>query len=234
MKRHGCRVRMVLTLWTLLALAGCAELFPAYPPANPSTPVHGSAVGSAAANPVVEYGGAIAVYATKADGKPLDDMLVYAQPLDSGTATAPASAPVVLDILERHFEPAVLPVQAGGTVLVQNLDGIPHDIYSFSTAHPLSLHLAAGERHTLLTFRHPGVVTVGCKIYNEMQGYIYVTDTPYYGMTDSHGFLRLADLPPGRYRLGAWRVGATGDNLTGFPRTLTLTAGMDKVIRFRL
>ncbi|MGH8371367.1 MAG: cupredoxin domain-containing protein [Gammaproteobacteria bacterium] len=219
-----------VVLSALLALAGCAELFPPFPTAKPTTTVSGSAAGSVS----VSRTAAIAVYATKADGNPAGDVLVYAKPLDAGAVTGPADQAAVLDILERHFEPVVLPVRAGGTVTVQNLDDVPHDIYSFSAARPLSMHLDAGEHQANLKFSHPGVVTVGCKIYNEMQGYIYVTDAPYFGKTDSRGFLRLADLPPGRYQLGAWHVGVAERDLAGYPRPLTLKSGTEEVVRIRL
>lgn len=221
MKYRSYIARIALALGASLALAGCAKYFPPYSsPAKPST-----AVSSAAA---------IAVYATKAGGDPAGDVLIYAQPLDKSAASVPGAQPAVLDILDRHFEPAILPVRAGGSVTIQNLDDVPHDIYSFSSTRPLSLHLAAGERHAALSFNHPGVVTVGCKIYNEMQGYIYVTDAPYFGTTDSHGFLRLTGLPPGRYKLGAWRAGSSDRDLAGYPRTLTLKPGTEQVVRVRL
>jgi plastocyanin len=220
MTRRRSVLRISVALWALLSLAGCAALFPSYPPGKPVNARSGSA--------------AIAIYATKADGNPAGDVLVYAQPLDADSATIPRDQPAVLDILDRRFEPVVLPVHAGGSVTVQNLDDVPHDIYSFSAARPLSMHLAAGERQAYLKFSRAGIVTVGCKIYNEMQGYIYVTDAPYFGKTDSHGFLRLSDLPAGRYRLGAWHVGVADNDLAGYPRPLTLKPDTEQVVRIRL
>jgi plastocyanin len=164
---------------------------------------------------------------------PADDVLVYAQPLDAHIALGD-DAPAVLNIIERHFEPAVLPVRAGGRVTIQNLDGVVHDVYSFSPARPLSFHLAAGERKTGVEFPHAGVVAVGCKVYNEVQGYIYVTDAPYFGTTDLNGYLRLGGLPPGRYRIGAWSHAIPARDFPGFPVTLTLKAGPDTVVRIRI
>lgn len=217
-------------LCTLLAVAGCAPPFPPPAPGKPSTTISGSAAGSVS----VAGSAAIAVYATDSKGHPLADVLVYAQPVGPGTSVAPSDQPAVLNILDRQFEPAVLPVRKGGTVLIQNLDGVTHDIYSFSAARPMSLRLAAGERHTVSRFRRTGVVTVGCKVYNEMRGYIYVTDAPYFGKTDAHGYLRIAGLPSGRYKLGAWRAGSANDEASGYPRTLTLTAHADEVVHVRL
>lgn len=217
-------------LCLLLALTGCAPPFPPLAPGKPSTSVSGSAAGSV----TVSGSAAIAVFATNSDGHPLGDVLVYAEPLEAGARTAPDNQPAVLDIVDRHFEPAILPVRRGGTVTIQNLDGVTHDVYSFSTTHPLSLRLEPGEHHSVSGFRRTGVVSVGCKIYNDMQGYIYVTEAPYFGKTDSHGFLRLAGLPSGRYKLGVWRAGNANSNVAGYPRTLTLTAGTDEVIHVRL
>jgi plastocyanin len=229
MTRFGSILPVSVALSALLGLAGCAELFPPFPPSQPATTIHGSVQGSVSVAPPA----AIAVYATQANGNPVGDILVYAQPLDA-RIPATTDAPAVLNILERHFEPTVLPVRAGGSVTIQNLDGVAHDVYSFSPVHPLSLHLAVGERETRLTFRHTGVVAIGCKVYNDMQGYIYVTDAPYFGLTDSQGYLRLGDLPPGRYRLGVWRAGTSDQDLPGYPRTLTLKSNADEVVHVHI
>jgi len=202
-----------------LAFAGCALL--------PDASVTPSPVAAARGAPA-----AIAVYATKSDGSPLGDALVYVRPAEA--APAASSPPVVLDILARHFEPEVLPVRAGSTVMVENHDDVIHDVYSFSDAGPFAVHLAVGASQTLPAFAHTGVVVVGCKVHSDMLGYIYVTDAPYFGKTDSKGYLRLAGLPPGRYSLGVWRAGDSAKDLPGYPRTVTLTADSEQVVRVRL
>jgi len=185
-----------------------------------------------AAVPVNEASAAIAVYATKADGSPLGDALVYARPVQAVPALAAPA--VVLDILARHFEPEVLAVRAGTTVTIENNDDVTHDVYSFSDARPFSVHLAVGAHQTLPTFGRAGVVVVGCKVHGDMLGYIYVTDAPYFGKTDSRGYLRLAGLPPGRYSLGVWRAGDSAKDLPGYPKSMMLTADSEQVVRVRL
>ena len=193
-----------------------------------------SAPGVAPAHTPEAAPAAIAVYATKPDGSPLGDALVYARPADGALKADPAAPPVVLDILVRHFEPELLAVRAGSTVTLENNDDVSHDIYSFSEARPFSVHLAPGARQTLPVFAHAGVVVVGCKVHGDMLGYIYVTDAPYFGKTDSHGYLRLAGLPPGRYSLGVWRAGDSPVDLPGYPRNLTLAPDSEQVVRVRL
>jgi len=201
-----------------LLLAGCALL------PDATQPVVAAPVSGAPA--------AIAVYATRADGSPLGDALIYARPAQA--APAASSPPVVLDILARHFEPEVLALRAGTAVTLLNNDDVTHDVYSFSDAGPFSVHLAVGARQTLPVFTRAGVVVVGCKVHGDMLGYIYVTDAPYFGKTDSRGYLRLAGLPPGRYTLGVWRAGDSAKDLPGYPKTLTLAPDSEQVVRVRL
>ncbi|MFI4878409.1 MAG: carboxypeptidase regulatory-like domain-containing protein [Steroidobacterales bacterium] len=199
-----------------MALAGCAQLAP-----TPSI-----SAPSAAPLPA-----AVVVYATGPGGAPLRDALVY---LHAAAPTAmPDPAPASLDLMDRAFEPRVLAVPAGTTVTFHNLDAVDHDVYSFSAPKPLSLHLPAQSGVAPLTFLHSGVVVLGCKVHDEMVGYVYVADTPYFGKTDADGYVRLGGLPPGSYTLGIWQVG-TPEKDAGGLRTFTLGAGAELAVRIRL
>lgn len=232
MPRSGSARLVSAALWVLFfALTGCALLSPVPAPttsksnAMAGTTISGSPEGSVS----VPHSASLAVYATTVNGRPLGGVLVYLQPLHAEAAVS--DPPAVLDILDRHLEPVVLPVHSGGSVRIQNLDDVPHDIYSFSEARRLSLHLAAGAQ-AVVQFPRPGVVTMGSKIYNDMKGYLYVTEAPYFGKTDDHGFLRLSGLPPGPYTIGLWRAADEGD-VEGFPRSLNLAPDSEQVIRVR-
>lgn len=194
-----------------LACSACAPLAP-------------HAVSTAGA----DTGAAIAVYAT-ADDLPLRDVLVTLRPLDAPVLTPPP-APAALDLMHRHFEPLVLAVPVGTEVSVHNLDDVDHELYSFSPTLPFSLHLAAKGGSGAVTAARAGVAVLGCKVHDEMVGYLYVTDAPYFGKTDSDGYLRLAGLKPGRYTLGVWRAPSMDEARA---RTLTLAAGTEEAVRLR-
>ena len=203
-----CTISMVLT--------GCAQL---------------AATPTAATPYATPTSAAVAVYATGPGGAPLRDALVY---LHGTTPTAmPDPAPATLDLLDRRFQPRVLAVPAGTTVTFHNLDAVDHDVYSFSATKPLSLHLPAQSGVAPLTFLRSGVVVLGCKVHDEMVGYVYVADTPYFGKTDGEGYVRLAGLPPGSYTLGIWQASAPDKDASGL-RTLTLSAGSELAVRIRL
>ena len=204
----GYRQAASAILLAALVLAGCA------PMAKPA--------GSAA----------LVVYVTKGNGAPARDAVVYLLPAEhAGIPPGPTPQPAVMDLVERQFAPRVLPVAAGTAVTFRNLDDVGHDVYSFSATGPLSLQLSPGVARTTASLSRPGPVTLGCKIHNEMIGYLYVTDAPYFGKTDGDGYLRLAGIPPGAYQLGIWWAGETEGH---HERSVTLRPDMDQLVRIRL
>lgn len=222
--RRGSADTLLVALCALVWLAGCALLPPASPLTKPKRQPTSATNAFGSMGPVSKVKpAAISVYATDANGREASNVLVllhtrHARPEPDATLAS-------LDIVERHFEPAVLAVHVGNSVQIENLDGVPHDVYSFSKARSLSLRLAPGERGKKLRFPRPGLVTVGCKIDNDMRGYIYVTDATYFGKTDGNGFLRLSGLAPGTYRVTVWRADSPNAEPEGFPRTIKLEPG---------
>jgi len=201
-------------------LAGCAQLSSTQPAAASST-------GSNTA--------AVAVYAVGAGGVPVRDAVVTLRPAHAtGSAlTATEAVPVVVDLIDKQFEPRIVPVRSGSSVTFKNLDDVGHQVYSFSASKAFSIKLASGESSSVPDFGKPGVVILGCKIHNEMIGYLYVTDAPYFGKTDSNGFMRIAGVAPGDYRLGVWRA-AVEQDAPALQRSVTLRADEEQVIRLRL
>jgi plastocyanin len=114
---------------------------------------------------------------------------------------------VVMDQIRMQFVPNVLVIQTGSGVDFPNSDQIRHQVYSFSAAKTFELSLYAGRKYPPVVFDRAGLVTVGCNIHDNMIGYIYVTDSPFFGRTDASGQLLLHDLPAGGYTLTIWHPG---------------------------
>jgi plastocyanin len=110
----------------------------------------------------------------------------------------------VMDQQHLAFVPQVLVVAVGTQVEFPNNDSVSHQVYSFSPAKRFQLPLYKGVLHPPVMFDTSGLVVLGCNIHDQMVGYIYVTDAPFYGKTDSQGVLRLTGLPAGDYVLTAW------------------------------
>jgi plastocyanin len=116
-------------------------------------------------------------------------------------AAAPAAehATAIMDQQNLAFVPRVLVVAVGGNVEFPNSDSVSHEVYSFSPAKRFQLPLYKGALHPPVTFDKPGLVVLGCNIHDQMAGYIYVTEAPFYGKTDAQGALHLTNMPTGDY-----------------------------------
>lgn len=136
-----------------------------------------------------------------ATGQPLGDAVLTLQ----GPQGAPASpAPAVMDQVQKQFAPAVLAVRTGTEVSFPNSDDIRHQVYSFSPAKRFELRLYKGTPSAPVRFDKPGVVVLGCNIHDWMLGYIYVTDDPWFAVSDASGKVQIDKLPAGRYRMTLW------------------------------
>lgn len=107
----------------------------------------------------------------------------------------------VMDQRKNTFVPHVLAIQSNSLVYFPNSDDIRHHVYSFSPAKPFELRLYHGETAEPVLFDQPGKVVVGCNIHDSMLAYIYVLDTPYFGVTDADGKVIIPEPLPGDYRL---------------------------------
>lgn len=134
-------------------------------------------------------------------GQPVADAVVTLK----GPAGAPTGAlKADMDQRDQEFSPRVLAVHTGTQVKFPNSDNIRHQVYSFSPAKRFELRLYEGTPSEPLLFDKPGVVVLGCNIHDWMVGYIYVTDEPLYGVTDSNGTLKLDQVPAGHYQATLW------------------------------
>jgi plastocyanin len=153
--------------------------------------------------------------ATVADarGAPLADAVVVAVPAD-GAPRVGARARDVVDQVDKEFTPRVTVVAVGTAVAFPNNDNVRHHVYSFSPAKRFELPLYAGTPAQPVVFDKPGVVVLGCNIHDWMVGYIYVSESPYFGKTDASGRVRLDNLPPQSYVVRVWHPQMAADEQT--------------------
>ncbi len=114
----------------------------------------------------------------------------------------------LMDQVDKQFVPAVLAVATGTAVSFPNSDDIRHQVYSFSPAKRFELRLYEGTPSAPVTFDQPGLVVLGCNIHDWMLGYIYITDDPWFGVSDAQGRL-LLDVPAGQYPATLWHPALT-------------------------
>jgi plastocyanin len=147
--------------------------------------------------------GEVSVTVLQADGSPMAGAVVVAEPAAPITV-AKVAAKAIMDQRNLQFDPEILVIRTGTAVDFPNGDRVRHQVYSFSGAKTFQLSLYSGSSHPPVVFDRAGLVTLGCNIHDGMIGYIYVTDSPWYGRTDAAGNLQLHGLPPGQYALKTW------------------------------
>lgn len=128
--------------------------------------------------------------------------------LDSaGLPARPARA--VMDQRQRRFEPDVIAVPVGSTVVFPNSDPIFHNVFSLSKAKQFDLgNYKKGESRNV-TFHEPGVVQLNCHLHPNMSAAIMVTPNNWIAQPSAaSGEFSLAGVPPGRYTLVAWHKSA--------------------------
>jgi plastocyanin len=123
---------------------------------------------------------------------------------DATRAEKHAPRNAIMDQQHMQFVPRILVIQTGTAVDFPNSDQIQHQVYSFSAPKTFKLSLYAGHKYPPIVFDRPGLVTLGCNIHDGMIGYIYVTDSAFFGRSDDSGQLQLHGLPAGNYTLTAW------------------------------
>jgi len=121
----------------------------------------------------------------------------------AGQAHSKPADVAVMDQVGMQFQPAVLAVATGTAVSFPNSDDIRHQVYSFSPAKRFELRLYEGTPSEPVTFDKPGVAVVGCNIHDWMLGYVYITEDPRFGVSDSQGRIELS-APAGQYPSTLW------------------------------
>jgi plastocyanin len=161
--------------------------------------------------------GDLTVTVVDRSGKPVSEVVTIVAPLrPSSPASALETATAIMDQQNLAFLPQVLVIGVGTKVEFPNHDSVSHQVYSFSPAKKFQLPLYKGALHPPVVFESAGLVVLGCNIHDQMAGYIYVTDAPFFGKTDPQGVLRLAHLPEGEYRVTVWSpfIADPADTLT--------------------
>jgi plastocyanin len=143
------------------------------------------------------------------DGEPVKDAVVLAAPL--GGAARNGKKTAVIDQVDKEYVPHVTAVRAGTQISFPNRDQIRHHVYSFSDAKTFEIPLYKGTPASPVLFDKPGVVVLGCNIHDWMKAYVYVTETPYFGVTGKDGKVTLKGVPAGDYRVEVWHPTMKGD-----------------------
>jgi plastocyanin len=139
--------------------------------------------------------------------KSAENIAVYVDVIPDKKFDAPKD-PVVIDQRKMAFVPHVVALQQGATVEFLNSDAVGHNVYwpSISGNKKLAHNLGTwpkGEKKPF-QFNDAGVAALLCNVHPEMSGYVVVTPTPYFAVTDKDGNFEIKNIPAGKYTLKTW------------------------------
>jgi plastocyanin len=139
--------------------------------------------------------------------KSAENIAVYIDTIADKKFEPPTTKPV-MDQSKMTFVPHVMVVQVGTTVEFLNSDPVGHNVYwpSISGNKKLAHNLGTwpkGEKKSF-QFNDVGVASLLCNVHPEMNGYIVVSPTPYFAVTDKTGNYEIKNVPPGKYTLKTW------------------------------
>lgn len=139
------------------------------------------------------------------EGSGLGNVYVYVKAgLDGKTFPAPADK-AVMDQKSCLYEPYVMGAVAGQTVEIRNSDPFLHNVnFMKSGAGNQTFNFAQGANAKPVdkVFKNPEVfVKLQCNVHPWMFGYIGVSSSPFFAVTDKDGNFSIKDLPPGKYTL---------------------------------
>lgn len=133
----------------------------------------------------------------------LANVVIYVKRFPSAWTFPPSDKTETVTIQNSRFEPHVLAIQSGDTVVVHNLDTVAHAPYFVPEFSPGEQEERAKELKR--TFTEPKVFeTLICNIHGSMSAKIAVIEHPIFAVSASDGAFTLPQkLPPGKYLLEA-------------------------------
>jgi len=130
----------------------------------------------------------------------------------------------------ERFEPKLLPIVAGQSVVFPNFDRLYHNVFSVSPVKTFDLgQYRSTDPPRSVVFESPGLVPVYCNIHPHMISYLVVLENPAYAVTGADGRFEIPGAPPGPVTVNAWIPGALRVS-----QDLTLAEGVESEVELEL
>lgn len=156
-------------------------------------------------------------------GGELADVFVYLKSDGVNNAPKAPEDPATVDQKSCLYQPYILGMQTGQTLLVKNSDPVLHNV------HPTPIVTGNKEQNKAQLPKGPDLKFVfemeevllrfKCDIHPWMFAYVGVVSHPYFAVTDKSGVYTIKNVPPGKYTLIALH------RKTGKPLMQSITVG---------
>jgi len=156
------------------------------------------------------------------------------QPGLRSTATRPAPQRPRLTQKDKKFDPHILVIPVGTAVEFPNHDPFFHNVFSLFEGKRFDLGLYEAGTSRIVHFDRTGVSYIFCNIHPEMSAVVIALTTPYFGVSDSNGKIRIANVPAGQYSAQVWAEGVSAENLKIVSRDFTISGSEQSLGVFRV
>ncbi|MCA9167976.1 MAG: hypothetical protein KDB23_09925 [Planctomycetales bacterium] len=118
-----------------------------------------------------------------------------------------ATAEVRIDNKNCRFEPHVVLLRTGQTLVVGNVDPVGHNSKIDTIKNPPINPIIPANQTIQQVFgkeeRLP--CSISCSIHPWMKGWVVIKDSPYMAVTDADGKFEIKNLPTGKFKFQAWQ-----------------------------
>lgn len=148
----------------------------------------------------------LAVQVGRSGGVP--DTVVWLVNVRRGAAIELPPEPPVITLDDCRFQPRVLAVAVGTSVLFRSADPVIHNVHAFMDGTSVwDFALPTEGSAQTRTVEAPGVLRLLSDVHSFMQGWLHAFTHPYFAVTDAEGRFRIASVPPGQYVMHVWHEG---------------------------
>lgn len=140
-------------------------------------------------------------------GAGLADVVVSLEGV-SAKSTGASAAPAVLDQKACIYVPQIIALQTGQKLNVKNSDPVLHNVHAVpepgSGNKEFNLAQLAKAPDLVMSFDKPEMfLKFKCDVHPWMFAWVSVFDHPYFAVSGQDGTFKIANVPPGKYKLQA-------------------------------
>lgn len=136
----------------------------------------------------------------------LADVVVSVQGI-SGKSGGASAQPAVLDQRSCLYVPQILAMQTGQKLQVKNSDPVMHNVHSQpqvpGNKEDNKVQMAKGPDLTFTFDKPEEFVKFKCDVHPWMFAWVSVFDHPYFAVSAADGTFKIANVPPGKYKIKA-------------------------------
>ena len=137
----------------------------------------------------------------------LADVIVSLQGV-SGKSTGASAPPMVLDQKGCEYVPSIFAVQTDQKIMIKNSDPVLHNVHDIpaegsGNKEKNEAQLPNGPDLTFSFSKPENFLKFKCDVHQWMFAWVSIFDHPYFAVSSKDGSFKIANVPPGKYKIQA-------------------------------